>query len=98
MQAEILAANPESKIRILGVNRDDAASGVELAVEGNSIPLLQDTTRVGSWELWQVTYRDVVILDAENERVAVYNLTTHNLENPDDYAALLALLRQSAGE
>jgi len=39
-----------------------------------------------------------VILDAENRKVAVYNLTVHDITQPGDYKELLALLRAAAGE
>lgn len=97
MQAEILAANPSSKIRILGVNGTGQEAYNDLAVADNSIPWLQDTADT-AWGAWGVTYRDVVILDAANRKVAVFNLTEHDLAIPGEYAALLALLRSAAGE
>ena len=55
------------------------------------LPLLQDEANV--WSDWNVTYRDVVILDGNNEAVDVYNLTENDLSDPDNYAALAALLQ-----
>ena len=63
---------------------------------GRSLPWLQDTDESGVYGDWQVTYRDVIILDAENRPVAVYNLTTHNLAEPANYDSLKALLLQVA--
>lgn len=51
---------------------------------------------MNAWALWSVTWRDVVILDTANRRVAVYNLTTHNLADTADYAELRALLLEVA--
>ena len=98
MQAEILSANPASSIRILAVNDDGEESAVPVASEGRVIPILQDTAEVDAWGLWNVTYRDVVILDGEGRCLGVYNLTEHNLGLESDYDDLLAFLRLAAGE
>src|SRR5687768_10837987 len=99
MQAEILAANPASAIRILAVNDVGEEGSVALAAGAEHvIPILQDTLEVGAWGAWNVTYRDVVILDGEGKCLGVYNLTEHNLGLPSDYADLLAFLRLAAGE
>jgi hypothetical protein len=43
-----------------------------------------------------VTWRDVVILDAQNRRVGVYNLTQHNLQTPANYDSLKAMILEEA--
>jgi len=48
------------------------------------------------WNTWSVGYRDVIILDEQNEVIEVFNLTTHNLMDPAEYAALKALLVAAA--
>lgn len=50
------------------------------------------------WAAWQVTFRDVVILDTENRPVGVYNLTVHDLGDPASYAELKQLLIAATGE
>jgi len=50
------------------------------------------------WVEWNVTYRDVVVLDVDNVPVAVYNLTSHDLANPVYYAELKQILKDAAGE
>ena len=97
MQAEILAAKPDSKIRIAGVNHPDASSGNADMTDGRVLPWLQDPDG-GVWTLWDVTNRDVVVLDETNLKVTVYNLTVHDLADPANYAELLAILRNAAGE
>ena len=78
------------------------AAGLEAwtgyAVEGTALPYLQDTAEAGVWASWNVTYRDVVILDGNNEAVAVFNLTEHNLGFPAEYDALRDLLLATAEE
>lgn len=44
------------------------------------------------WDSWQITYRDVVILDGNNVPVAVFNLTSNDLQNSANYQALKDLL------
>jgi len=97
MQAEILAADPGSRIRIGGVNSHDSASGNALITAGRSLPWLQAPDGA-VWTSWEVTNRDVVVLDATNAKVATYNLTVHDLATPVNYAELLAILRTAAGE
>src|SRR5213082_3121051 len=98
MQAELLAANPATKIRILGVNQAGSESGNDLMCAGRTLPWLQDTIAQNVWGSWAVTNRDVDILDAANVKVDVYNLTVHSLAKPPNYAFLKWRLEQVAGE
>ena len=68
------------------------AQGLSLC---QTIPLLQDTTTANVWGLWAVTYRDVVILDAQNRKVGVYNLTEHDLSVEANRNTLKSLLRDA---
>ena len=95
MQAEI-DAGPPVAVAILGVNAPDAVSGVPDAVAGRTIPLLQDEDAVDAAGLWDVTPRDVVVLDPSGRAYAVYNLTQHDLAVPANYAALKQLLLDAA--
>ena len=98
MQNELLAENSASTISILGINKIGSESGNSAICNGRDIPWLQDTVNDEVWLEWQVTYRDVLILDENNVPVAVYNLTQHDLNNPSNYAALKALLLDVAGQ
>ena len=71
-------------------------SGNASAVTGRTIPWLQDTPSENVWSDWAVTYRDLVILDAENQKIDVYNLTTHDLADPANYAELKQKLLEAA--
>jgi hypothetical protein len=77
---------------LINVNAAGYESGNADFVTGKTGPLLQDTTAVNAWSLWQVTYRDVIVVDAEGKRRAVYNLTQNDLSVPANLAALKALL------
>lgn len=97
MQDEIDAEGWPTETHILGVNSIVAEAGNETVCHGRSIPWLQDTEAQQVWQKWGVTERDVIILDAANRQVAVYNLTTYDLSQPANYDSLKALLH-SFGE
>lgn len=97
MQAEILAANPDSKIRILGINQTGQEASNALAVDGKSLPWLQDVLDE-AWTAWLTTHRDVVILDREGRKYDVINLTERDLNVPEEYAVLKSMLLRAAGE
>ena len=92
MQGEIDADSTARAVQILGVNAAGQESGNADMCAGRTTPWLQDTAEVQVWNSWAVTWRDVVILDAENKVIAIYNLTEHRLEDADNYAALKNLL------
>lgn len=96
MQTEIDTLGWPTPASIIGVNGvgHDSANG--LIVNGRSIPWLQDTAEEDVWTAWGVVYRDVVILNQANVPVGVFNLTSHDLSNPDNYDALKTLLREAA--
>jgi len=79
------------------VNDAAGVSGNADVTFERTIPWLQDAgDRVHA--SWEPIYRDVVILDPQNRKVAVFNLTVHDLQKPDEYDALKALLLDLAGE
>ena len=97
MQAELRAERPDLSIELHGVNAIGHESGNAQACNGRVLPWIQDdpSRRVG--DIWSVTYRDVIILDANNVVVAIYNLTAHDLVLTANYAELKALLISAAG-
>jgi hypothetical protein len=96
MQQELDKGDPISEIRILGVNQIGHEGGNAGICVGRATPWLQEVAESPVWTLWQVNYRDVVILDATNEVAAVYNLSAHSLDDPANYAALRTLLLEIA--
>lgn len=84
------------KVRILGVNAAGLESGNASMTSGRVLPWLQDTASEDAWAKWQVDYRDVVVLDPDGYRVAVYNLTDHNLADATNYVELEKLLVDAA--
>jgi hypothetical protein len=98
MQGELNGMSTPIPIRILGINEAGQESGNPFIWGTRTCPWLQDNDVQRVWhDKWHVTWRDVVVLDALNRRVAVYNLTTHDLGNPANYAELKNILLQAAG-
>jgi hypothetical protein len=89
MQTELAGTT----IHILGVNQFTSVSGNQQNCDGRDIPWLQEDQTSNVQGQWGALYRDVVILDADNVPVAVYNLTAHDLAVPANYDELKALLQ-----
>ncbi len=96
MQGELASEYPGLSIQLLAINEIGHDSGLSGMADRGDLPLLQDTPSEEVWDDWDVTFRDVVILNASNEQVGVFNLTTHSLGDPANYADLKALLIASA--
>ncbi len=92
MQIELAGTGVE----LLGVNQISASSGNAVACTDRDIPWLQDSMAEQVWTKWQVTYRDVIILDENNELIGVYNLTEHNLADASSYDELKLMLETAA--
>lgn len=96
MQQELETTDTALAVQILGVNDTGYESGNSGIYTGRRLPWLQPESGEDVWTLWQVEYRDVVVLDPANEQLFVFNLTEHNLANPDAYDELTMLLLQAA--
>lgn len=74
-------------------------AGVPLMAAVSTLPLIQDvgTTQSAS-ALWNVTWRDVVVLNGENEFVGSFNLTGNNLSEQENYDELKTLLESALPE
>mgnify|MGYP003338453912 CR=1 FL=1 len=66
-------------------------------MEGVSLPLLQDDNTQDVWTRWGVTYRDVVVLDGENQVAGSLNLSNNSLAEESNWLALKTLLLDAAG-
>lgn len=79
------------------MNEAGLESGLEDLAEVTDLPILQDDETALVWATWSVTWRDVYVLDGDNEVYAVYNLTEHDLSDPVAYAELYDLFVAAAG-
>jgi hypothetical protein len=86
---------------LVGVNEDghqvDDYNAPAAFCAGRDLPLLEENLSDGVWASWAVTYRDVVILDDNNEVIEVFNLTDNDLSDTANYEALRDILATAAG-
>ena len=54
--------------------------------------MVQDNDSDLIWQSWGGNWRDVMILDADNQLVGQFNLTDFNLSNPTNYENLKTML------
>ncbi len=92
LEAEIAAEIRSLDVRFVGLNEIGQESGNPNIPTVCDLPWLQDVEAQRVWESWEASYRDVIILDGENERVAVFNVTTGNLATPAHFDSLKSLL------
>ena len=80
MQGEF-DADPEVQVSIVAVNEKGygTQANYELTGAQGTLPVLQDLEVDGEivWDLWEVVYRDVIILNECGEKVGTYNLTSN---------------------
>ncbi len=98
MQDELDAAGLPVAVVILGINEVGHETGNPNITAGRDLPWLQDTIAAQVWSSWGVTFRDVIILDEQNVPYASYNLTTHDLADPANYAELMSLFTAAASD
>jgi hypothetical protein len=96
MQNELAIEEPGLSIQLLAINESGYDSGLDTMSGLGDLPLLQDTDEETVWDDWDVTFRDVVILNSDNEQVGVFNLTTHSLAVSENYEELKSLLLASS--
>jgi hypothetical protein len=102
MQRELQATHPLLPIQLMGINEPSQEAGNESTTNGRDIPWLQDvdTNSNGradaAMDLWNMAFRDVIILDGGNQKVGTYNLNQHNLVDSDNYATLKQMLIDTA--
>jgi hypothetical protein len=96
MQNELDGEGLPASVQIAGVNEAGREFGNAEICRGRNLPWLQESHTHSVWGEWNVAYRDVIILNADNEPVTIYNLTDHTLDDPRNYDTLKGLLRQAA--
>ena len=109
MQAELEVEYPQYDIQILAVNQIGNASGVSLAGAEGDLPIVQDNPSDDIWNTWHALtpnpsshsgapWRDVNILNAQNEIVETYSLTLYTLSDPQNYATLKQMFVDAASQ
>ncbi|MBB77248.1 MAG: hypothetical protein CMJ75_22305 [Planctomycetaceae bacterium] len=102
MQGQLDEEYPELAIDIIGMNEAGyAEDNAEMTAAGD-LPWLQDVDQDNNglsdvWrERWNITWRDVLILDSRNAPVGVFSLSSHNLNSSAAYSTLLDMLLDAA--
>lgn len=107
MQDELRSEYPDKPFQIVGVNEFGHESGNTLMASEGDAPILQDVDANSNgasdvWrDDWDVTYRDVKIVNQQNELVGTVNLTPpegFNLAEQENYDALKQVLVDVAHE
>lgn len=96
MQTELAAEYPNLPIHIIGINQIGAETGMTDVALMSTLPVVNDDTNENVWTDWGAQWRDVKILNANNEIVTTYNLTTYNLADQANYDALKQLFIDAA--
>jgi hypothetical protein len=84
------------KVTIIGINEIGHESGNTQVSSVANLPMLQDVEEQNVWGVWNVTYRDVVIVNTQGQEIGVYNLSKNDLNEPDSFAALKTMLVDAA--
>ena len=92
MQAELNTVDTDLDISIMAVNESGYVTHYEATGEEGSLPVIQDVNEVDVWEAWEVTYRDVIILNECGEKMDVYNLTSKSLQTEENYNTLKEMI------
>ena len=80
----------------MGVNQVGYEADNEQMCDGPDLPWLQEDAEHLVWGLWEVTYRDIWVLDADNELVGIFNLTGNSLGEAGNYETLRGLFEQAS--
>ena len=91
MQEQLATEHPELAIDIVHVNEEGYDSGNADLFAVTDLPVVQDDATQQVWTNWVAEWRDVYVLDADNEVYAVFNLTTYTLSDETNYQALYDL-------
>ena len=89
MANQLENTHPNLDIEIFAINMPGFGGATNLS-SSIQLPMVQDSNSLGIWSDWGAVWRDVYILNENNELVMVYNLTQHNLGNSSNYNTLMS--------
>ena len=91
MQDELAVEFPSLPITLYAINEEGYETGNDSIVAVGDLPVLQDTVDTDVWGAWGASWRDVVVLDADNAAVYTFNLNEYDLGDDAHYAHLKAV-------
>jgi hypothetical protein len=77
-------------VSIYGLNEIGREAANPTITEGRDLPWLQDEPDEEVWAHWGAAWRDVYLLDDNNDFIERFNLTEFDLDDPVNYDALKA--------
>ncbi len=83
-------------VSIYGLNEIGREAANPNITEGRDLPWLQDDASEEVWVNWGAAWRDVYLLDDNNDFIERFNLTDFDLDDPENYDALKADLLKLA--
>ena len=98
MHAELESTYPNLDIEIFAINMPGAGSGTQSFTSDIYLPMVQDDNATGIWSDWGAAWRDVYILDQNNELVEIFNLTQNGLNNSSNYDSLMQIFIDTASQ
>ena len=98
MQSELNAERPDLEITLLSINMiNNWSNGLTNRMgQLGVLPIVQDNANLNIWQSWGGQWRDVVILDADNQVVEYFNANDNELSNEQNYNALKQALINAA--
>ena len=87
---------------ILAINEEGLESGNSQISQDKNLPWLQDVDQDANgisdlwYDSWNITFRDVVVLDENNSVVDIYNVTPNDLADPTNYNTFRLMLVETA--
>ena len=88
MQADLEQTHPHLDIKLFGINMIGTGSGTASFTTSHTLPMVQDDSTLAIWNDWGAQWRDVYVLNENNELVLVYNLTQYSLADTTNYNTL----------
>jgi hypothetical protein len=111
MEAELQTEYPQYDIHILAINQigNGTGSGPASVSQVSTLPMVQDNSVANIWNAWHALtpnpstqpgapWRDVHILNRQNEIVETYSLTVNSLSDPQNFATLKQMFVDAAAQ
>ena len=88
MQTELEQNHPQLDIKLFGINMIGTGAGTASFTTSHTLPMVQDDYTLEIWSDWGAQWRDVYVLNENNELVLIYNLTQYSLADINNYNTL----------
>lgn len=96
LQQDLNKNLPSSKVNILAINEVGEDSANDVAAALSDLPLLQDTRSEDVWGNWDVTWRDVQVVDTDGVVTDILNLTSNDIDETQNYDNLKSMIVNAA--